>query len=78
MTNQDNARKLLERLATDDDFRAKMESDPITALAEHGFKVDPSIAPSKVQLPSKEEISGNIELMSKQLEATSAWIVFCR
>ncbi|GAB2629509.1 NHLP-related RiPP peptide [Novilysobacter erysipheiresistens] len=78
MANQDNARKLLERLAQDDAFRAQMESDPITALAEHGFKVDPSIAPSKVQLPSKDEITSNIDLLSKQLEATSGWVIFCR
>lgn len=78
MANQDNARKLLERLAQDDAFRAKMESDPIPVLAEYGFKVDPSIAPGKVQLPSKEEIASNIDLLSKQLEATSAWVIFCR
>lgn len=78
MTGQDKARKLLERLASDDEFRSKMESDPIAALAEHGFEVDPSIAPNKVQLPSKEEIRGNIELLSKQLEATNTWVIFCR
>lgn len=78
MADQDNARKLLERLAQDDAFRAKMESDPITSLAEYGFKVDPSIAPAKVQLPSKDEITSNIDLLSKQLEATNVWIIFCR
>ena len=78
MTGQDNSRKLLARLASDDDFRARMESDPISALAEYGFKVDPSIAPGTVQLPSKEEISKNAELLSRQLEATSGWSVFCR
>lgn len=78
MATQENARKLLERLATDDDFRAKMEADPVAAFAEHGFTIDPSIAPAKVQLPSKEEINKNTDLLSKQLEATSGWVVFCR
>lgn len=78
MANQDNARKLLERLAQDDAFRARMESDPITALAEYGFKVDPSIAPAKVQLPSKEDILSNTELLSKQLEASYGFVIFTR
>ena len=79
MATQDNARKLLERLAEDDDFRARMEADPVAAFAEHGFTLDPAILPDKkVVLPSKEEIRGNLDKMSRQLEATSGWIVFCR
>lgn len=78
MTNQDSARKLLDRLATDDEFRASMEADPVAAFAEYGFTVDREIAPPKVSLPSKDEISKNADLLSKQIEATSGWIVFCR
>lgn len=78
MANQDNARKLLDRLATDDEFRANMEADPVAAFAEYGFDVDGGITPAKVNLPSKDEISKNSELLSKQIEATSGWIVFCR
>jgi putative modified peptide len=79
MATQDNARKLLQRLAEDDDFRARMEADPVAAFAEHGFTLDPDILPDKkITLPPKDEIERNIDKMSRQLEATSGWIVFCR
>lgn len=78
MTTQDNARKLLERLSTDDEFRARMEADPIAAFAEYGFTIDPEIAPRKIELPSKYEISKNLDMLSRQIEATSGWVVFCR
>lgn len=78
MTSQENARKLLQRLAEDDAFRAQMEADPIAAFAEHGFTIDPAIAPRRIELPSKYEISKNIDLLSQQIEATSGWVIFCR
>lgn len=78
MANQDDARKLLDRLAKDDDFRASMQSDPVAAFAEYGFTIDPEIAPAKISLPSKDEISKSADLLSKQLEATSGWVIFCR
>lgn len=78
MANQDNARKLLDRLATDDDFRARMETDPVAAFAEYGFTIDHEIAPSKIKLPTKYEISKSADMLSKQIEATNGWIIFCR
>lgn len=78
MAKQTKAQQLLERLASDDDFRARMEKEPVAALAEYGFVIDPEIAPSNVALPSKEHIKENADLLAKQLEATSGWIVFCR
>lgn len=78
MANQRNAHKLLDRLATDDEFRARMEADPVAALAEYGFHVDPTIAPYAVMLPSKEHIRENADLLASQLVATSGWIVFSR
>ena len=78
MAMQRDAQKLLERLATDDDFRARMEADPVAALAEYGFVIDPKIAPHAVSLPPKEHIKENIELLSKQIEASSTWILFSR
>lgn len=78
MATQDNARKLLERLASDDDFRALMEKSPVSAFAEYGIKVDPSIAPGKVILPSKEEIGSDLDLLSKQIEGSYGYILFSR
>ncbi len=78
MAEQTRAQQLLARLASDDDFRARMESNPVAAFAEHGFVIDPKIAPASVTLPSKEHIKANADLLEKQFEATSGWIVFCR
>ena len=78
MTTLDNARSLLQRLASDDAFRAAMEQNPVAAFAEYGFNLDPSILPESVNLPSKEEIEANLELLAKQFEASLGWVVFCR
>ena len=78
MTGQSKAKQLLERLATDDEFRARMEKDPIAAFADYGFVIDPKIAPAAVSLPSKEQIHANADLLAKQVDATSGWVVFCR
>lgn len=78
MAGQKRALELLDRLATDDEFRARVETDPVAALAEYGFEIDPKIAPYAVKLPSKEHIRDNAELLAAQLEATSGWIVFSR
>lgn len=78
MAAQDNARKLLERLASDDDFRELMQKSPVTAFAEFGIHLDPEIAPSKVILPSKEEIGSDIDLLSKQMQLSSGFIIFAR
>lgn len=78
MTTLDNARSILQRLASDDAFRAKTEQDPVAAFAEYGFTLDPSIVPGSVNLPSKEEIEANLELLAKQFEASVGWVVFCR
>ena len=76
MATQDNARKLLERLASDDDFRARMEKSPVAAFAEYGITVDPGIAPSRVVLPSKEEIGSDMDLLAKQIDRSFGFILF--
>lgn len=78
MTEQTKAQQLLERLARDDEFRARMEKDPVAAFADYGFVIDATIAPGSVTLPSKEHIQANADLLAKQFEATSGWIIFCR
>jgi putative modified peptide len=78
MANQKSARKLLERLASDDDFRALMEKSPVAAFAEYGIHVDARVAPEKIVLPSKEEIDSDIELLSQQIEHSAGFIIFAR
>ncbi|WP_147653799.1 NHLP-related RiPP peptide [Vulcaniibacterium gelatinicum] len=77
MTAQDNARKLLQLLATDDDFRRKFEADPVGLLKAYGIEVDPSqVPPGGVRLPSKEQIARNLDTLSNELHATMGIIVF--
>lgn len=78
MAGQTKAQQLLQRLATDDEFRARMEKDPVATFADYGFVIDPKIAPASVTLPSKEHIKANADLLAQQLDATSGWVVFCR
>ena len=78
MASQDNARKLLQRLAEDNAFRERMQADPIAAFAEYGFVIDPAIAPHRIELPTRYEIDRNIDLLSRQMASTNGWIVFCR
>lgn len=73
-----DARALLQRLVEDDEFRAKMELEPIAAFAEYGYEIDPSIVPFAVTLPSKDHIKQNEKLLAKQIEATNGWVWFCR
>lgn len=53
----------LEKLATDDRFRAQLEGSPVETLAEHGIEVDPDDIPSKVVLPSKEGLQQHLQQM---------------
>ena len=46
----------LHRAAHDPQFRAALEADPQTALAEYGLSVDPEQIPSEVTLPNAENI----------------------
>lgn len=47
---------MLDRLSSDDAFREKMLGDPVAALAEHGFNVDPKEIPAVRRLPSKSDL----------------------
>lgn len=78
MVGRKQIHELLKQLGEDDDLRARMESNPVETLAEFGFKIDPAIAPFRVALPSKEHIRDNTELLAKQIEATSGWVIFAR
>ena len=50
-----DARQFLEKLATDDDFRGKVESNPKKELRDANIDVSGDV-PNSVTLPSKEKI----------------------
>ena len=46
----------LQRLADDDDFRARLEEDAGGLLREYGIYVPPEAVPERVEAPPKEEV----------------------
>jgi hypothetical protein len=57
------ARASLERLATDDDFRASVASDPRALYDALGIDVGEGLLPEKVVLPLKREIAEALEIL---------------
>lgn len=45
---------LLHRITNDEEFRARLEADPVAAFAEVGVEIDPSMVPGTVRVPSPE------------------------
>lgn len=54
-TTADEAFDFLEKLATDEDFRANLERNPREVLAEYRIELSEGAIPDTVQLPSMAE-----------------------
>ncbi|TYQ05832.1 UNVERIFIED_ORG: putative modified peptide [Zoogloea ramigera] len=50
----DQLSAMLAKLATDDGFRDRMQSDPVRALSALGIELDPAKVPAVRSLPSKQ------------------------
>jgi hypothetical protein len=48
--------ELVRRLATDDDFRARLARDPASVLAEYQIELSPRELPTDVVLPSRSQM----------------------
>lgn len=53
--------KVLHKLATDNDFRARFQQDPRGTLAQHGIQVAPEQVPGQVKVPSKRELTRSFD-----------------
>lgn len=52
----------LQRVATDEEFRCELESNPAAALAQFGFEVDE--LPEKVVLPGQDDVRASLEYLA--------------
>jgi putative modified peptide len=57
---KEQAVELANKLAHDDDFRARLQSDPQAVLAEFHISIPKSAVPSQVSLPPKEKLQAAI------------------
>jgi putative modified peptide len=59
--SREKAISLIERLATDDDFRAEFAANTRTILLDHRIDVSPETLPEEITLPDKEAIARLLE-----------------
>jgi len=67
---------LLDKLATDDDFRAAMLSHPVNALDSLGINVDPRLIPALRSLPSKAVIARDQQAIKAKLSSAAGAFPF--
>jgi putative modified peptide len=67
---------ILDKLASDDKFRAQLLNDPVSALASVGITLSPHDVPAERSLPSKAEISSDRDELLNQLESTGSMLPF--
>jgi hypothetical protein len=53
----------VRRLATDDDFRARLARDPASVLAEYHIELSPRELPTDVVLPPRSQIAEALRRM---------------
>lgn len=67
---------ILDKLASDDKFRAHLLNDPVAALASLGITLSPQDVPEELSLPSKAEIVSERTELLNQVESTGTMIPF--
>ena len=67
---------LLDKLASDDAFRAYLMSDPAGALGSIGITIDPGQIPAVTSLPSKDTVGKDRAALRQKLDSTAAAIPF--
>lgn len=67
---------VLDKLSSDDQFRARLLANPVATLAGLGITLSPQDVPDELSLPSKAEIAGDRSELMKQLESTGSMVPF--
>lgn len=67
---------VLDKLGKDDDFRERMQADPVGALAGIGITLHPDQVPAVRSLPSKEAIVSDQTALQSKIESADTMVVF--
>lgn len=70
-TDAATAWAFLHGLATDDDFRARLASNPRETLAEHGIEAPDELFAAPFQVPSKEQVKQIFGVLSPNVDLES-------
>ena len=69
---REDARKLIDRLAHDDEFRSEFEGNAQEVLHRHGIEVTPQSLPDEVRLPDPAAIDDFVTMFEERLVPESA------
>lgn len=67
---------VLDKLASDDQFREQLLGDPVKALADLGITLDPSHVPAVRSLPSKDSIAADQSALHSKLVSSDRMVIF--
>lgn len=67
---------ILDKLAGDSQFRERLYSNPVAALASLGITLNPDHVPEKVSLPSAASLAADKAELHAKLETTAAMVPF--
>jgi putative modified peptide len=68
--------RLMDKLSSDDGFRAQLMADPVHALDSLGIQIDPSHIPAIRNLPSKQAIALDRLAVKQKLDNAAGAIPF--
>ncbi len=68
--------EILEKLSTDDAFRAQFSSDPAGTLKAMGIAIDPAMVSNKPALATKEEIAKVRDSVRASGDGEDGFIIF--
>jgi putative modified peptide len=74
--SKDTLGKIIDRLASDDDFRDRLTKNPKATLAEYGLEVDESKLPAERTLAPKEEIAASRDELHGRVQNNLGLIMF--
>ncbi|MRX10332.1 putative modified peptide [Pseudoduganella sp. FT25W] len=67
---------ILDKLASDDKFRAQLQANPVATLARFGITLSADQVPDQISLPSKEELTEERHELQRELETTGIMFPF--